>query len=267
MKGTAIVFITLLSGLLVTAGCVSAPEGPAPAPAASTVQEGRPHYIIGIDADFPPFTSKDAGGNFSGFDIDAARWIAEREGFDVKFVAVPWDNVVSSLEGGKIDIIWSGMTVTEDRKARVNFSHPYYTVNQSIAVRAGSNLTMQDFYDGRLRVGAEAGSTDADWVLDNLVRTGKMPDSNLVLYPDIMAVTDNLEKGNVDASIIQAPAQKWEIANRPLIIIGETPVQGEYAVAVRKTDPKILAMVNDGLMQLMKEPYWQQLLQKYGLGS
>ena len=52
---------------------------------------------------------------------------------------------------------------------------------------------------------------------------------------------------------------------KPLQIIGTTPAQASYAVAVRKTDPALLAKIDDGLVQLMKDPYWQQLKQKYGM--
>ncbi|MFA4848427.1 MAG: ABC transporter substrate-binding protein [Methanoregula sp.] len=224
-----------------------------------------PHYIIGVDGDFPPFTSKDSGGNFSGLDIDAARWIAEKKGFQVQFVAVPWDNIVPSLEAGTVDIIWSGMTISDERQAKVNFSQPYYTVNQSIAIRAGSPVTMQDLYDGRLRIGVQAGSTEADWVTKNLIRTGKMPASNLSQYPDITILTKNLENGTIDASIIQSPSQKRAISLRSLVIIGTTPSQDLYAVAVRKTNPELLTIIDDGLVQMMKDPYWHQLKQRYDL--
>ena len=265
MKGTAIVFIALVFLLLVASGCVSAPKGQSIQPATITPQEVRPHYIIGVDGDFPPFTSKDSGGNFSGLDIDAARWIAEREGFQVQFVAVPWDNVVPALEAGTIDIIWSGMTVNKERQAKMNFSQPYYTVNQSVAIRSGSPVTMQDLYDGRLRIGAQAGSTEADWVIKNLIRTGKMPASNLSQYPDIKILTKNLENGTIDASIIQTPSQQRAITKRPLVIIGTIPSSDIYAVAIRKTDPGLLATIDDGLLQLMKDPYWLHLKQKYNL--
>lgn len=265
MKGTVIVLVALVFLFLVAAGCVSSPESPTPQPASITPQEVRPHYIIGVDGDFPPFASKDREGNFSGLDIDAARWIAEREGFDVSFIAVPWDTVVPLLEAGEIDIIYAGMTVTEDRKARMNFSVPYYTVNQSIAVRAGSPLTMQDLYDGRLRIGTQAGSTEADWVNKTLIQTGKMPASHLFLYPDITTLTENLENGTIDASIIQTPTQKRAVHNKPLVIIGSTPSEETYAVAVRKTDPELLARMDEGLVQLMNDPYWRLLLKKYDL--
>lgn len=263
MKRTIIVFIALSFLLLIVAGCVSAPKSPVQV--TSTQKEMRAHYIIGVDADFPPFTSKDHGGNFSGIDIDAARWIAERKGFDIEFVAVPWENAISLLEDGKIDIIFSGMTVTEKRQARVIFSQPYYTVNMSIAVRNGSAITMQDLYSGRIRIGAQSGTNEADWVNNTLIQAGKMPASNLSLYPDSTTLTNTLENGTVDASIIQSLAQQQAVAGRPLIIIGTTPSQDNIAVAVRKTDPELLAIIDDGILQMMQDPYWQKLKQKYGL--
>jgi len=59
--------------------------------------------------------------------------------------------------------------------------------------------------------------------------------------------------------------QQRAVTGRPLVIIGMTESQDTYAVAIRKTDPELLAMLNDGLLQLMKDPSWQLLLQKYGL--
>lgn len=267
MKRKAIVFVTLVLVLLVAAGCVSAPEGPAPVGTTGTQKEARPQYIVGVDADFPPFAFRDGSGNLTGFDIEALGWIAEREGFSVSFVAVPWQDAFPSLEKGDIDILASGVTVTEERKARVNFTQPYYPVHMSIAARAGSNITLQDLYDGRLRIGVEAGTTEADWVNVTLVQTGKMPASNLSLYPDISTLTMSLENGTVDVSLIQSPSQKRVTAGRPLVIIGTIPSPETIAYAVRKTDPELLAILDDGLSRLMKDPFWQQLLQKYGLDA
>lgn len=265
MKRTIIMLIALLVLLLFVAGCTTERKVPEPVQATGIPKEIRPHYIIGVDADFPPFASKDSVGNISGFDIDAARWIAERKGFDVEFVAVPWENAISMLEAGKIDMIASGMAVTEKRLARVNFSQPYYTVNMSIAARKGSNITMKDLYDGRLRIGAQAGTNEADWVNNTLIQTGKMPSSNLSLYPDITTLTNYLENGTFDVSIVQSPSQQRAIAGKSLVIIGATPSHETIAIAVRKTDFGLQASINDGLLQLMKDPYWQQLKQKYGM--
>lgn len=80
-------------------------EGQGEKPAAGIPQEARHHDIIGVDAGYPLFSSAESRGNFSGFEIEAARLVAEREVFDVTFAAVPWDTIVPALESGKIDII------------------------------------------------------------------------------------------------------------------------------------------------------------------
>jgi polar amino acid transport system substrate-binding protein len=267
MKGTAVVFIAIVIAFLVASGCVSAPAGPTPAAITPGPQDGRSHYVIGVDSDYPPFTYRDSAGNLTGFDIEAARWIADRQGFDVDFVAVPWDGIIPALKAGTIDMIYSGMTVTPERERDVSFTTSYYTVNLSVAIRPGSNATMQDLYAGRLRIGAQAGATGADWVEEKLVRSGKMPAANLVRYPDLSTLTGSLVNGTIDTSVNDALPQERATAGKSVTIIGSIPTNDKYAVAVRKTNPQLRAMVDDGLRQLMEDPYWQQLLQKYGLAG
>jgi len=274
MKATVLVILILTFGFIAAAGCTAASHSPAPAtttivqsttPAITTPQETRAHYVVGVDADFPPFTSIDSAGNFSGFDIEVARSIAAREGFDVSFVAVPWDSAISSLESKQIDLIWSGVTISPERSARVNFSTPYYRVNQSIAIREGSGFTLQDFNTGKLRIGAQTGSTEAEWVQVNLVGTGIMPASNLTLSPDIATLAGNLVNGTVDAVLIQEPTLADTIKGKPLIMIGKTGAQDSYAVAIRKNDTALQATLDHGLALLMNDPSWQALKAKYGL--
>jgi len=255
----------ILALFLVLAGCASPLQETTTQPVAPAGTESRPHYLVGADGGFPPFTMADQNGTISGFDADAARWVAEHEGFDITFVALPWDTIVPSLESRRIDIIWSGMTITDQRREQMNFSEPYYTVSPVFAVRNGSPITLQDLYAGRLRVGAQAGSTEADWISDNLVKTGKMPAANLTLYPDIPTLSDRVADGSVDISLVQGPTQQRFAASRPLVIIGSAPEREIYAVAVRKDDPELLARINEGLSRLKKDPYWQELKQKYGL--
>lgn len=266
MKETAVIFFIIIT-LLAVSGCVSPPAGTAPAAIPPSPQEAHSHYVIGVDGDYPPFTYRDSAGNLTGFDIEAARWIANRKGFDVKFVAVPWDGIIPALKSGKIDMIYSGLTVSPERERDIDFTRSYYTVNQSVAIRQGSGITLQDLYAGRLRIGTQAGSTSAAWVEENLVRPGKMPAAALFLFPDLSTLTDGLANGTIDASLFDAPPLERAIAGKSLAIIGEIPTMEHYAVAVRKTDPQLLVMMDDGLRQLMADPYWQPLLLKYGLAT
>ena len=264
MKVIIPIGVLLLIGCMAAAGCTSTPPGMTPAATVSPL-ETRPHYVIGVDADFPPFSVQDSTGNFSGFDIDAARRVAEIEGFTITFVAVPWDSAISSLESGKIDIIWSGMTVSPERSAWVNFSVPYYRVTRSIAIREGSGITMEDFSQGKIRIGAQAGSTEEEWVEVNLIETGRMPESNLSLYKDISGVTGALVNGTVDATLVQAPTQARAIQGKPLVIIGNTMDEDTYAVAVRNSDTALQATIDHGLGILMSDPVWKEMKAKHGL--
>jgi len=88
------------------------------------------NLINGIDADFPPFTYIDNNDNPVGFDIDCVNWIAKEMGFEVKHIPIPWDSIIVELLAGKIDLIASGMTITEERKKLVDFTIPYWQIDQ-----------------------------------------------------------------------------------------------------------------------------------------
>lgn len=269
MNGSPLVPLLLAFTFILASGCVTEPvqKVTTPLPSPTFSGEKSPVIVIGVDRDFPPFTQEEPVGTWSGFDVEAARWVAEKEGLNITFVSVPWETIVSELEAGTIDIIWSGLTITEKRLAQVNFSVPYYAVNQSIATRAGSGATMEDLMSGKLRIGAQNGSTGAEWVFKNLIETGRMSRENLIVFTDITSVTKNLESGAIDASIVQGPSQELIIKDRSLVIIGTIPVSDTYAVAFRKTNPELSARVNNALIRLMNDPYWQQLKEKYGLAG
>jgi len=265
MKRIPAIITVLVLVLILCAGCISQPPSPSAATATPTPQDLRPHYRIGVDAEFPPFTWQAGNGSYYGLDIEAARWVARQKGFEVTFVALPWENAVASLNDGSVDIIWSGMTVTEERRAAVNFSAPYYSVNESIAARADSLVTMEDFHNGRLRVGAQAGSSGEKWVEQNLIQPGTMPASRLIQYDDITTLSDALVNNTVDVSIIQTPSQRRMTIGRPIMVIGTIPSTGSYAVAVRKTDPRLLEDLNEGLVLLQNDPAWSRFLKDYDL--
>lgn len=267
MKHLAILTFALLSGLLLASGCISAPPAQAPSATTPIPPLEKPHYTIGIDADYPPFTYRDSTGNFTGLDIEAARWIAERQGFDVGFVPVPWDRVLEALRDGHIDIVYSGMTITPEREKEVAFTIPYFTVTKSVAVRSGSNINLDDLNAGRLRVGAQAGSTGESWVKEHLVNTGILYPGQVLMYPDVLTLTEALMNGSIDASLSDTPTQQQAIAGKPLSILGEIPITEQYAVAVRKNDTHLRAVMDAGLRQLMADPHWQDLLEKYGLNT
>lgn len=245
--------------LILLAGCTTTNT------TSPVVQEERPLYIVGIDGEYPPYSYIEADGTALGFDVDSIRWIAEKKGFDVKFQPMAWDGIIPALQAGKIDMVYSGMTITDERKEMVSFSNPYWKVNQSVAVYKESEKTMDEFMAGKLIMGAQRGTTGAFWVEDNLIRTGLMPVGNLKLYDSFPDAVLDLQNKHLDAIIYDTPPLLDAIAGKPVILIGDIDTGEDIGVAVRKVDTELLATINDGLSQLMNDPYWETLKEKYDM--
>jgi polar amino acid transport system substrate-binding protein len=250
----------LISLLLVCAGCTS--TSPSGTPAAGTGQQDKT-YIVGIDGQYQPFSYIDASGTAQGFDVDAMRWIAQKKGMKVTFQATAWDGIIPALQAKKIDLIYAGMTITPERAEQVNFTTPYWEVNQDVVARNDSALTLDDVKAGKAIIGTQSGCTAAIWIDKNLIATGKMPQGNLKLYDNTPLAVDDLTSGRVDAVMYDDLVLKDIIANKSVKKIGNIETKEEFGIAVRKSDPELLATLNDGLAQLKADPYWQELIAKH----
>ena len=255
----AAVLITLL---LVLAGCTST-SSPA-APAGGNAPQDKT-WIVGIDGQYQPFSYIDASGTAQGFDVDAMRWIAQKKGMKITFQATAWDGIIPALQAKKIDLIYAGMTITPERAEQVNFTAPYWEVNQDVVARTDSTLTLDDVKAGKAIIGTQSGCTAAIWIDKNLIGTGKMPQGNLKLYDNTPLAVDDLTSGRVDAVMYDDLVLKDIIANKSIKKIGNIETKEEFGVAVRKDDPELLATMNDGLAQLKADPYWQELITKYNM--
>jgi polar amino acid transport system substrate-binding protein len=252
----------LITILLVCAGCTN--TSPAGTPAAGTGVQDKT-YIVGIDGQYQPFSYIDASGTAQGFDVDAMRWIAQKKGMKVTFQATAWDGIIPALQAKKIDLIYAGMTITPERAEQVNFTVPYWEVNQDVVARKDSDLTLDQVKAGKAIIGTQSGCTAAIWIDKNLISTGKMPQGNLKLYDNTPLAVDDLTSGRVDAVMYDDLVLKDIIANKSVKKIGNIETREEFGIAVRKSDPELLATLNDGLTQLKGDPYWQELITKHNM--
>jgi polar amino acid transport system substrate-binding protein len=222
-------------------------------------------YINGIDANFPPFAFVDKNGVPDGFDVKALDWIAKDQGFKVKHQPMDWDGIVPSLNAKKIDIIASGMSVTEKRREQVAFTIPYFSIKQVIVAKKDSGLTVAQLLDKGNKVGVQRGTTEAKWIEENLIKKDKK-NFTLVYYDSApLAVEDVVNGRIVAAAMDDAPAKDAE-KKKPVKIVGKFGMPDEqYAYAVRKEDTALLKKLNDGLKKLMASPTWNELKKQYDL--
>ena len=99
------------------------------------------HFTLGLDADFAPMGFTDDNGEIVGFDIDLAKAVGEKMGVNVEVKPIDWDSKDMELSSGKIDVIWNGFSITDERRQEVLFSNPYLSTKQSIVVKKGSDIT------------------------------------------------------------------------------------------------------------------------------
>lgn len=221
-------------------------------------------YVNGIDPDYPPFAYVDEKGNPTGFDVECLDWIAQEMGFEVKHQPTAWDGIIPNLLAGKIDLIYSGMSITEERKKVVDFSIPYWEINQALCVREDSDLNIIAALCGKYTVGSQRGCTAAEWIEEHLIKAGILPKDNLKLYESFSLALKDLINGRIDSAMMDDVMIEDALRKgQPIKIVGIIKTGEEYGVAVRKEDKELKEMLNEGITRLKKSPKWDELIDKY----
>ena len=229
--------------------------------AGSALAEGE-KYVNGIDANFPPFAYVDKDGKPAGFDVESMDWIAAKMGFTVEHKPMDWDTIIPSLNTNKIDMVCSGMSITEARAEQVNFSNPYWIMQPVVSVRADSDLSMDKVHSGKIKFGIQRGTSEADWLEKNKDANGW--NMEIVYYDTQPLAIEDLLNGRIDAvGTDEAPAKDAIAHGKAIKTIGTFAEETKFGVAVRKADTKLLEALNEGYKLLMADPYWQELQNKY----
>jgi polar amino acid transport system substrate-binding protein len=222
--------------------------------------------VNGIDANFPPFAFVDKNGNPDGFDVAVMDWIAKEMKLKIKHQPMDWDGIIPSLNAKKIDLIASGMSITEARKKEVNFTAPYWKIAQVLVAKKDSDVTPEAAMAEGKKIGVQRGTTEAKWIEENLIKKGGKK-FELVYYDSAPLAVEDVVNGRIAAAAMDdAPAQDAVNKNKPVKIIGGFGMpEEEFGYAVRKEDAELLKTLNEGLKQIMASPAWEELQKKYEL--
>lgn len=217
-------------------------------------------YVVGTSADFPPFEYiKD--GQIVGFDIDLIKAIAESQGIEVEFQDISFDSLIPGLNAGTIDIVASGMTITEERAKVVDFTEPYYSANQAVLVKEGGGKTVTVLF-GDHKLAVQTGTTGDLWVEENLEKTGILKGKVTRFDTFVLAIQDLLN-GNVDGVVLDTPVALRYAAENPVVMVAEIITGEEYGFAVAKGNKELLEKLNKGLEEVKTSGKMDELLKKY----
>lgn len=157
------------------------------------IEKGK--MIVGF-TEYPPMGFKE-NGEVTGFDIDIAKAVGEKLGVEIEFVYIDWDAKVLELEAGNIDMIWNGLTITEDRKKEILFSKPYFNNRIVILTLKESPInSISDLSDKNVGVELQSSGQSA---LEASEVFGSI--NEMIKYTTITEAVLDLKAGGIDAIV------------------------------------------------------------------
>ena len=221
---------------VVLAAC-SKPDATTPTAAASAPAAPAPltKIVIGLDDSFPPMGFRDDKAQLVGFDIDLAREAAKRLGAEVEFKPIDWNAKEAELTGKRVDALWNGLTITEERKQNIAFTAPYMENHQIIVVKGDSPIKTKADLAGKL-VGVQDGSSAVDAITKDEATAKTFKD--LKKYGDNVTALMDLTTGRVEAVVLDEVVGRYYTAKKPgeYAVLDENFGTEEYGVGVRKDD-------------------------------
>ena len=224
------------------------------AAALSTVLAGK--LTMATNATFPPYEMTTDSGEIEGIDVDTAKAIAEKLGLELQVDDMEFDAALLSVQQGKADIVMAGVTVTDERKAVMDFSDSYATGIQSIIVPNGSDIASPDDLAGK-KIGTQRGTTGYIYCSDDF------GDDAVVAYDSGLTAVQALNNGQVDAVVIDnAPAKEYVAANPGLKVLDTSYAEEDYAIGMAKGSA-LEDAINKALEELKEDGTLQSIVDKY----
>ena len=233
-------------------GC-SKSEAPGPSAAAPAAPPALPaKIVIGLDDNFPPMGFRDDKNALVGFDVDLAREAAKRLGIEVEFKPIDWNAKEAELNGQRVDALWNGLTITEQRKKAIAFTAPYMENHQIIVVKADSALKTKADLAGKT-IGVQDGSSAIDAIVKDEATARSFKE--LKKYGDNVTALMDLATGRVDAVVLDEVVGRYYTAKKPgeYTVLDENFGTEEYGVGLRLTDTELHARLDKALADMKQD--------------
>ena len=216
---------------------------------------------LGTEGAYPPFNLIDASGQVGGFHVEIGQALCAKMAVECEVVTSDWDGIIPALNARKFDFLIASMSITEERKAAVDFTEPYYTNKlQFVAPKGGEFKTDKASLKGKV-IGAQRATIAGTWLEDNLdgVVDIKLYDTQENAYLD-------LSSGRLDGILADTFVQ-WEWlksdAGQSFEFKGEPVFDNDkIGIAVRKNDP-LRERLNKALAEIVEDGTYKKINDKY----
>lgn len=261
VKRNIIAFLTLiLTATLLLSAC-SGNQNPAKDDSLEAIKQAG-KFVVGLDDAFAPMGFRDENGNIVGFDIDLAKEAAKRLGVEVEFKPIDWNSKELELKNKKIDMIWNGLTITEDRKKNMAFSKPYLVNTQIIIVPQDSSIKSKADLAGK-KVGVQMSSSSLEAVKKDKEVYESL--AELVEYPDNLEALLDLKAGRIDAVVADEILGRYYIEkrNENFVILDDNFGTEEYGVGLRLADKALLKALDKVLDEMKQDGTMAEISKKW----
>lgn len=218
----------------------------------SSAQALAQTYVVGSGGTYRPFEFENSQKQLEGFDIDIIKAVAKAEGFDIKLVNTPWEGIFATLNSGDRDIIISGITITDKRKAMVDFSAPYFPAEQSIVVPTDSKVDSVNALKGK-KVGVVNSSTGDIVVSDVLGKNS----TDIKRFDNTPLMLQELTEDGIDAAVGDVGVVKYYIKShpeKPLKLVPDSKFERQYfGIAVAKGNTELKGKIDAGLKKIIAD--------------
>jgi len=218
---------------------------------------------VGMDPTYMPFEMTNKRGEIIGFEVDLLKAMAKAMGVKLELVSTGYDGIIPALLTDKFDMIGSGMTLTQERNLRVNFSEPFIVVGQTLLIRQelqGKIKSYKDLNDAQYRITSKVGTT-GEMVAKKLIAKAQYHG-----YDNEQEALMDVVNGKADAFIYDAPYNVVAVNKAgagKLVFLDEPFTYEPLAFGLKKGDHDSLNWINNFLRQIKQDGSYDRIHDKW----
>ena len=276
-RATGFAAVLMAAAMVFTmAGCGSSKDADTSAKKETKTEDSKDkensdkQFIVGFDAEYPPYGYKDDNGEYVGFDLDLAQEVCARNGWELVKQPIDWDSKDMELNSGSIDCIWNGFTMT-GREYDYTWSKPYVDNSIVVVVKEGSGIEKKEDLAGKV-IAVQADSSGLAALTDE-----EDNEENLKLaasFSDLQQVADyntafmNLEAGAVDAIVVDIGVADYQLESRTGFVMLDDKIRTEqYAVGFKLGNEELRDQVQSTLDEMVKDDTFDDIAKKWDLSD
>ncbi len=233
----------------------------ADADSADAADDDATTFVVGFDAEYPPYGYMDDSGEYVGFDLDLAQEVCDRNGWTLVKQPIDWDSKDMELESGSIDCIWNGFTMT-GREDAYTWTVPYIDNSIVFVVKSDSDVASAEDLAGKVVV------TQAD--SSGLAALNNNPDL-VATFADLQQVADyntaflDLESGAVDCIVVDIGVAQYQLTSRgdTFKMLDEPLTSEQYAVGFKLGNDELMETVQSTLFEMYNDGTVDEIAANY----